>query len=175
MAGVLPGPLRQNGYVVTDLDASIDHWVRALGVGPWYTISDITLEPCQYRGETVSTHLSIALANSGELQIELIRPHDDAPSCYREFLDGGGEGLHHLAWWTEDFEGTMERATDAGWGVLQSGSAMGPRFCYFDTGAPRGAVAELMELNEMSVWLAETVREASRDWDGVTDPVRSLF
>ena len=30
------GPLRQNGYVVIDMDAALAHWVDVLGVGPWH-------------------------------------------------------------------------------------------------------------------------------------------
>ena len=32
---ILPGPVRQFGYVVTDLDQAIAGWVT-LGVGPWF-------------------------------------------------------------------------------------------------------------------------------------------
>ena len=45
--------------------------------------------------------MSIALANSGDLQIELIQQVNDAPSMYKEFLDAGHEGLQHVAMPTE--------------------------------------------------------------------------
>ena len=35
--------------------------------------------------------MSIALANSGDLQIEFIEQKNDAPSMYKEFLDAGHE------------------------------------------------------------------------------------
>ena len=55
-----------------------------------------------YRGRPTEPVASIAFANSGELQIELIEQEDDSPSIYREFLDAGHDGFHHLAWWVED-------------------------------------------------------------------------
>ncbi len=174
MPGVLPGRVRQNGYVVPDLDAALLHWTEVLGVGPWFTIRNLTLDPSEYRGAAVSTEISLAVANSGDLQLELIQVHDDSPSCFREFLDGGNEGLHHLAWWTDDFEATIQRAEAAGWGVIQSGDLMGTRFCYFDTEMHPGTVAELMELNDMSRWLATQAHEAADTWDGTTDPIRAL-
>ncbi|MEZ5171240.1 MAG: VOC family protein [Acidimicrobiia bacterium] len=174
MPGVLPGRVRQNGYVVNDLDAALAHWIDVLGVGPWFTIRNLVLDPSEYRGDAVSTEISLAVANSGELQLELIQVHDDSPSCFREFLDEGNEGLHHLAWWTDDFEGTLGQAEAAGWDVIQSGDLMGTRFCYFDTQTHPGTVAELMELNDMSRWLATQAREAADGWDGTTDPVRAL-
>lgn len=52
---------------------------------------------------------SIALANSGPLQIELIQQRNDAPSMYRDFLAEGHEGLQYVAYWTEDFDRDFER------------------------------------------------------------------
>ncbi len=174
MPGVLPGLIRQNGYVVPDLDAALAHWTDVLGIGPWFPMRNLTLEPSDYRGTPVSTEVSLAVANSGDLQVELIEVHGHSPSCFREFLDAGNEGLHHHAWWTEDFDATLRRADEAGWGVIQSGDLMGTRFCYFDTEAHPGTVAELMELNDMSRWLATQTREAAASWDGTTDPIRDL-
>ena len=39
---VLPGPVRQIGYVVTDLDRAIDGWLE-LGVGPWFVMRGLSL------------------------------------------------------------------------------------------------------------------------------------
>jgi hypothetical protein len=36
---VLPGPIRQIGYVVTDLDRAMARWLE-LGVGRWFVIRD---------------------------------------------------------------------------------------------------------------------------------------
>ena len=38
----LPGPIRQIGYVVTDLDEAIENWVE-LGVGPWLVIRGLPM------------------------------------------------------------------------------------------------------------------------------------
>ena len=38
MSEILPGVVRQNGYIVRDLDAAIASWC-AVGVGPWFTIA----------------------------------------------------------------------------------------------------------------------------------------
>lgn len=171
---MLPGRIRQNGYVVHDLDAALTHWTEVLGVGPWFPVRNLTLEPSEYRGEAVSTEISLAVANSGDLQVELIQVHSDSPSCYREFLDAGNEGLHHQAWWTEDYDATRENAEAAGWKVIQSGDVMGTRFCYFDTETHPGTIAELMELTDMSRWLATQTLDAAAGWDGTTDPIRAL-
>ncbi len=116
---VLPGPIRQIGYVVTDLDRAIARWLE-LGVGPWFVLRGLPMH-ANYRGEPCETTLSIAWSNSGELQIELIQQQDDTPSIFTEFLTAHGPGFHQLAYWTTDFEDTMREVEKAGWPVVWSG------------------------------------------------------
>ena len=88
------GPIRQVGYVVRDLRKAIDHWVQVADVGPWFLAENLAYEGFAYRGVPGQLKLSVALANSGSLQLELIQPLDQAPSMFREFLDAGQEGMH---------------------------------------------------------------------------------
>ncbi len=46
---VLPGVIRQIGYIVRDFDQTLEQWVQ-LGVGPWYVLRGIT-QSGLYRGE----------------------------------------------------------------------------------------------------------------------------
>lgn len=169
---MLPGNIRQIGHVVPDLDAALADWVR-LGVGPWFVIRGLA-QRVTYRGAPCEVTLSVAPANSGDLQIELIAPHGNTASIFTEFLDthGPGGGFHQLAYWTEDFEATMAEIADA-WPVVWSGGEDGGvRFAYVEP--PVGAtIVEIMELTEASAGMASLVRQAAADWDG-TDPIREL-
>ncbi len=168
----LPGAIRQNGYVVRDLAAAIDEWL-AIGVGPWIKLSAAAY-PIEYRGSTIHPELEIAFANSGELQIELIQQLDAGPSIYREFLDAGHEGFHHLAWWASDYDAFLAAADVAGWTSVYGGDSGGvARFCYFDNTRSSSTCIEVMELNDMTGWMMNHVRQAAHDWDG-SDPVRNL-
>ncbi|HKO33418.1 MAG TPA: VOC family protein [Candidatus Limnocylindria bacterium] len=176
---VLPGPVRQIGYVVRDLDAAVAHWLK-LGVGPWFVMRGLAQRGA-YRGEPCEVTLSLALANSGELQVEIIQQTDAAASIFTEFLDSAGEGFHQLAYWTDDFDATMARVAAAGWPVVWSGGADdGVRFSYVELGGaePTGparpaAIIEIMELTEASAGMAAFVRRAAENWDG-SDPIREL-
>lgn len=171
---VLPGPVRQIGYVVRDLDAALAHWLE-LGVGPWFVMRGLA-QRVTYRGEPCDVTLSLALANSGELQVEIIEQTDAVPSIFTEFLDSAGEGFHQLAYWTDDFDATMARVAAAGRPVVWSGGADdGVRFAYFEpTGPARpAAIIEIMELTEASAGMAAFVRQAAEHWDG-SDPIREL-
>jgi hypothetical protein len=169
------GAIRQNGYVVRDIDAALVHWTKVLGVGPFFYIERAPIEDFRYRGEPSDLEVSIALGNSGSLQIELIQQRNTAPSSYRDFLVRGCEGLQHVAYWTEEFDADLDRVQGLGYGVLQSGCVGGAngRFVYFETEGHSGTVVELSEVSGFKGEIFRQIAEAARDWDG-TDPVRTI-
>lgn len=151
MSEVLPGEVRQIGYVVTDLDDAISGWLR-MGVGPWFVIRNLP-QRVRYRGDPCEVKLSLALSNSGDLQVELIQQLDDTPSIFTEFLAGApAGGFHQLAYWTADFDKAMAKLAEAGWPLVWSGGeAEGVRFAYFEppTGA---AIVESRCANPPAAW-----------------------
>ena len=170
---VRPGPIRQIGYVVTDLDRAIENWLQ-LGVGPWFVLRGLPMQ-ATYRGEPCETTLSVAWSNSGEMQIELIRQEDDTPSIFTEFLTAHGPGFHQLAYWTTDFEDTMREVEKAGWPVVWSGGeGLGVRFAYLEPPESPAAVIEISELTEATAANAMFMHDAAAGWDG-SDPIRNLL
>lgn len=169
------GAVRQNGYVVRDIETALRHWTTVLGVGPFFYFERAPITEFSYRGAASPLDVSIALANSGDLQIELIQQRNDAPSMYRDFLAAGREGLQHVAYWTEAFETELARCLAAGLVVGQAGVAGGAngRFVYFDTEAHPGTVVELSDASGPKGAFFRHVAEAARTWDG-RDPVRRL-
>ena len=170
---VLPGAIRQIGYVVSDIDAVLASWVN-LGVGPWFVMRNLPIRAL-YRGEPCEITLTLALANSGDLQIELIQQHDDTPSIYTEFLSSGREGYHQLAYWTDDFDATMASVRDAGWPVVWSVARMSGRDSPTSsrrTVRPRRS-SRSWKMNEVTAGMATFVRDAAANWDG-SDPIRVL-
>jgi hypothetical protein len=90
------GPLRQMGFVVRDIDKAMRHWVEVCGVGPWFVTEKLPLDAFWYKERRYDNiHLTIALANSGDVQLELIQQRDETPSMGRDFLAAGHEGLQH--------------------------------------------------------------------------------
>ena len=169
------GAVRQNGYVVRDLRAALDHWVTVLGVGPWFYIERVKTDYFRHRGIESAVEMSIALANSGDLQIELIQQRNDAPSLYKEFLESGREGLQHLAYWTTEYQAVYDRALSLGYTVGHEGQIGGAqgRFAYFDTEAHPGTVIEISDISGPKGRFFEHIRRAALDWDGA-DPIRPV-
>src|ERR1700752_5397492 len=146
---VLPGPIRQIGYVVTDLDQAVSNWVE-LGVGPWLVMRGLPMRAL-YRGEPCETTLSLALSNSGELQVELIQQHDDTPSILTEFLAANGPGYHQLDYWAEDFDATMKAGEDVGLPVvLSGGEVLGVRFAYGEPPNSPTRPSAIVEISELT-------------------------
>ncbi len=166
------GQIRQAGYVVRDIEAAMDYWSRTLGIGPWFYNERVPIRKYTYRGEAYEVHNSVALANSGPLQMELIQTRNDAPSMYRDFLLAGNTGLQHVAYWTEDYDADLARLTARGFQPVMSGEVgERGRFVYFDTEYHPGTVVELSEVAGPKGRMFDLIRNAAVDWDG-RDPVR---
>ena len=168
------GPIAQIGYVVRDIRASMDNWVTH-GVGPWFYVDRVQLDYFRHRGVDSDLEMSVAVANSGDLQIELIQQCNDAPSVYKEFLDAGHEGTQHIAYWSADYHRLYDQAISLGYTVAQEGSIGGEqgRFAYLDTEHDQGTVIEISDISGPKGQFFSYIKQVSLDWDGV-DPIRGL-
>jgi len=169
------GKVCQNGYVVRDIEAAMKHWTEVLGVGPFYYIERVQMDWFRYRGEPSEAEVSIALANTGDLQIELIQQRNDAPSMYRDFLAAGREGLQHMSYWATNYQADYDRFVGLGYRIGQEGQIGGPdgRFVYFDTEAHPGTVIEVSDISGGKGRFFEHIRKAAAEWDGA-GPIRPV-
>lgn len=166
------GEVRQLGYVVPDIEAAMTYWAEVLGVGPWFYAPKVPVVNFTHRGERSFPETSVALANSGPLQIELIQPRNNAPSMYQDFIRAGHQGLQHVAYWTETYDADMARLAAQGFSPCMAGEVgANGRFCYFETGIHPGAVVELSEVQGPKGVMFGMIRKAAFGWDG-RDPVR---
>src|SRR5690606_1168716 len=69
-------PIIQYAWVVPNLEAGALQWHETLGIGPFLVNRDVTLTGARYRGTPGQARFSTALAQSGDVQIELIEQHD---------------------------------------------------------------------------------------------------
>jgi hypothetical protein len=152
------------------LEATIDAWL-SMGVGPWYVLPGIT-QNAEYHSTPCQVTATLALANSGDLQVELIRQDDDTTKRVHRVSATKGPGLHQLASGVHDYDAALTAARDADgpWSGWANGET-GVRYSYLVAPAGTAAVVELMELNELSQGLATLVRDAAVNWDG-SEPVR---
>lgn len=160
------GPIMQNGYVVRDWRAAAEHWTSVLGVGPFFVMEHLQFAESLYRGEPSPIDMTVAIAYSGEHQIELVQQHNDAPSIYRDFLARGPEGLQHVGVLVTDLAADIARL---GWQtrVIQSGvTLLGQRFAYLDVGTHEGAMIEMIEAPEKALSAFAYMKKTAREWTG---------
>ena len=115
--------------------------------------------------------MSIALANSGDVQLELIQQRNDVPSLYRDFLAAGHEGMQHWSSWPENYHEIRDRALKSGWEIGQEGDTPRGPFIYFLNEGHPGTVVEMAEATPTRMRIFDQVREAAIGWDG-SDPIR---
>lgn len=173
------GPIGQLGIVVRDLDAALRYWTEKMRVGPFYVFNQIDVLAFNYLGEPIDRRVPldarVALANSGPLQIELIHQRSPVRTSYTDFLDAGYEGLHHVGYFSENYDDLLRRSLDAGLVVEQDGVLFSPegKFAYFATSDHPGTIQELIAVHDGNRELFEMVAASAVDWDG-KDPIRYL-
>jgi hypothetical protein len=170
------GGIRQNGYVVDDLDAAIRHWTTVVGVGPFYRLDHVPMDYFIYQGEPSAPDLNIALANSGDVQIELIQQLNNARSPWRNFALAKGAGLHHVSAWTQTYDSDLKKLDEMGLVPTCEGSIAGAaRFAYFLANNLDGTAMEIGDLASTEFHqLFEHIHRSASTWNG-DDPVRDLF
>ena len=84
------GHAMQSAWVVDDLDAAVDAWLK-VGIGPFFYVeyTPELFEESTYRGSPSPISMKIALAQAGDMQIELIEPTGEQSNIYRDTVPAG--------------------------------------------------------------------------------------
>ena len=161
----------QFAYVVNDIEAAARRWITTFGVGPFYILRRPEVGNPLYRGRPGKVEFSAALAQAGDVHVELIEQHCDSPSCYRDLIPKGREGFHHVAVIVENYAKEVARYERLGFPVAASGEFGPLKFCYVDTSsAMQGMVEVLEDLPFIHNYFAR-IRKAAENWDG-SNPIR---
>ncbi|MGQ3686247.1 MAG: methylmalonyl-CoA epimerase [Candidatus Loosdrechtia sp.] len=93
------------GIAVHSLKEAIDYYEKVLGL------------ICSGREEIPSQKVRTAFFPVGDIHLELLEP-TSADSPVAKFLEKRGEGLHHIAFETDDITGQLQKASEAGCHLL---------------------------------------------------------
>jgi methylmalonyl-CoA/ethylmalonyl-CoA epimerase len=89
------------GIAVKSLDQTVPLYEKAFGF------------PCQHREEVPSQKVRTAFFHVGEVHLELLEP-TDPESPIAKFIEKNGEGIHHIAFATDNILGQLAQARQAG-------------------------------------------------------------
>jgi Glyoxalase/Bleomycin resistance protein/Dioxygenase superfamily len=159
----------QNCWVVPHLEAAIRKWLD-MGYGPFLTL-ELDIPDARYRGKTVPLSYSVALANGGGVQIELIQQRSNGASAYRDMYGPAEGGFHHVCIFTDDYDTETTELSQRGIVLATECMSFGVRSCYADTRGSLGCMLEVIQNVPLVQGLYRAVVDAAKDWDG-SDPVR---
>lgn len=168
------GPRMQIGLVVRDIDEATSFWGEQMGVGPWIVIdSPGGSRRIVHRGEEIDVDMVIAFSYTGETQLEIICQINETPSLYTEFLDSGRQGMHHLGFWPEDFDGARAALESCGFSEITAFYlADGTRnVSYYESPVFVGAYLEVAPMTPFRKSYMGAIERLSLAWDG-SRPIR---
>ena len=164
--------ITQIGIAVNDVELVARNYWDILGIGPW-TVLDFETPLAydrKYRGESVSGRERIAVAQAGNVELELAQAVD-GPSVFRDWIQRHGEGLNHVNFLVEDFDRDYAALAGDGFPCIESGRFLGPggvenRNAHFDV-RPLRAIVEPVLLEAVPEMNARMVPA-----EGATSPAR---
>jgi methylmalonyl-CoA/ethylmalonyl-CoA epimerase len=136
----------QVGLIVRDIERSAEAYSRVFGVPKPEVIATGEQEVAhtKYRGEPTDARAKLAFFTMGQVTLELIEPIG-GPSTWQEFLDGQGEGVHHIAFFVKDTDRVVTFLEQNDIAVIQQGDYAGGRYTYVDSAPSLGVILELLE------------------------------
>jgi hypothetical protein len=165
------GAAFQLGIVVCDIEAAMQHWTQAFGVGPFIFMADTGRVPGLYRGKPNEVRLRMAFSYSGDLQIELIQPLDDAPSPYTDFLAAGREGIQHLAYYAADFPAACRQLEAGGLTCAYTIDLPREQVRYYEDPRQPATMVELVTAHALRRRFHAALAAMTKGWEGA-NPVR---
>lgn len=177
--GLAPGDRKaknfQLGFVVDDLEAALEYWTQTIGVGPFVVMRvDTQGRRVVHRGREIALRLDIAVAYMGDVQIELIHQICDTPSPFTEFMAQGGRGLHHIAFWVEEFPQDIEHLAACGFTETTAfhGADDSRGVMFFESPDLVGTLVELVPATSEKAAYFDRLRTLGCEWDGTTAATR---
>ena len=168
------GGIIQSAYVVEGIYSSMRDFTARLGVGPWFVSDPFQPPEGRHRGEPTQFTITLAIAFSGHLMVELIEQHDEHPSVYMEMVKTKGYGFHHWAIASDDFEADVDQYKRDGYVVAFSDrSPRGMRVAYMDKPGELPGMIEIVEMTEAAEAAYTRCFEGARNWDG-KNPFRTF-
>jgi hypothetical protein len=168
------GRVAQFAIHAPDIEAAARQWAGEMGAGPFYLFEHIRLDKCLYHGRAARFDHSSAYGQLGDMMIELIHQHDNAPSAIRDMYDERTPGLHHIAVMVGKLDEAVSLASAQSMAcALDATTSDGVRFVMVDARKSAGCMLELYEPTPPLAKFYAFIKRKAESWDGA-DPLRRL-
>jgi Glyoxalase/Bleomycin resistance protein/Dioxygenase superfamily len=134
----------QIGIVVRDLDATLRRYVDDYGIGPWelFEVTPENAPDLRHDGQPIKGSTRSAVTMIGNVMWELTQPLDEQ-GIFARFLAEKGEGVHHIALATSNFDEVVAEQIQRGITLPLSGSFSGVEVAYLPTDRDLGVILEI--------------------------------
>jgi methylmalonyl-CoA/ethylmalonyl-CoA epimerase len=135
----------QIGIIVKDAEKTASHYAELFGI-PKPAVVPIAADSFAntvYRDQASTAKGKAAFFDLGPVQMELIEPIG-APSTWEEFLRTHGEGIHHIAFKTQDMGEARKFMASKGMETVQHGGWDGGQYAYVECTKQLGIILELL-------------------------------
>jgi len=143
--------ITQVGWVVENLEESVEKFYRNTGIGPWYfyDYGPDLLTKMRRNGQDTVYNMSTAVANAGVLRLEMIQPLY-GEMVYQDYIDRYGYGgVQHFGIAVDDIQSSLALVRELGINIAMEGEGYGldgdGHFAYLDTESIIGITIELMQ------------------------------
>jgi len=136
----------QLSYVFKDVQKQAKI-MEAIFKTPRFRFIDVIDGIIRYRGNKTKISIKLGAVRYLNTQIELIQ-WLEGDCAYKEFLEKGREGLHHIGFLVEDYQAYLDYFKEKEIGLLQYGRDI-TRWAYLDTEKSFGIIIELIEVNKL--------------------------
>lgn len=133
----------QLGFVFRDIEKQ-GKIIENLFTIPKFTYLPPFANNVRYRGKDVVSTTKLGFSRNFNTQIEIIQ-HIEGENIYKEFLDEGKEGLHHVSLFVENLQSYLDKFQKFGCEVIFSGKIGKQNWAYLDTEKDVGLLIELQE------------------------------
>ena len=139
----------QIGIIVKDVEKTASAYADLFGIPrpAVVPIADDSFANTTYHGQASEAKGKAAFFDLGPVQMELIEPLG-APSTWEEFLRTRGEGIHHIAFKTQDMGAAREFLASKGLETVQQGGWDGGQYAYVDCSKQLGTILELLHFDK---------------------------
>jgi 4-hydroxyphenylpyruvate dioxygenase-like putative hemolysin len=133
----------QLGFVYKDIEKQAKIFESLFNI-PKFAVLPETTDIVKFRGKDGEVNTKIAISRQFNIQIELIQ-HISGECIYKEFLDQGREGFHHISLYIENIEEYIKYFENQGLEMIYYGSIGKQVYAYFDTEETLGMLLEIQE------------------------------
>lgn len=143
--------LIQVGMVVRDRETILQNMRDVFGVEPAMITRTTADESSTYYGEQADYEAELLFYRFAGVELEFVVPVR-GKSIWQDFLDEHGEGIHHVLFNVDSYEGAKAQMAAQGISLMQEGASTlqaGAKWGYFDTAKKLPFIIEMKNIAEL--------------------------